>query len=457
MKKFDICVIGAGAGGLSVASGAAQLGMNVCLIEKDEMGGDCLNRGCVPSKALLHAAKENETYLMANRHVHESITKIAPHDSQERFEGLGCTVIREPVHFVSKHEIETASGQKIRAKYFVIAAGSRAFIPNIKGLDKDKILTNENIFRLEGRPDHLCIIGGGPVGVEMAQAHVKLGCAVTLITHGTILPKDDTQCVEIIRNQLIKDGIALHENVQITSVKHGRKYHDLKIKGGETVKATHILVATGRAPNIDTLHLSAAKVKFDDGGIKVNKHLRTNRKNIFALGDIIKDGPKFTHACAYQAGILIRNICFRMEAKVNYSSLPWVTYTSPELAHVGLTETQARNKYRSKNIRVLEKSLVGNDRAVTDKIHQGLIRIIGKQDGTILGASIVAPQAGEMIAPWCLAISKNMKMKDMASIILPYPTLSEIHKTIAGEWYKDQLFSKKTRFLVRLLQKLPRF
>lgn len=455
MLQVDICVIGAGSGGLSVASGAAQLGMSVALIEKGEMGGDCLNRGCVPSKALLAMAKKGTTFRQAHNHVKDSISAIAPHDSQERFENMGCHVIRQAVHFIDANTVETADGKKIRARYFVIAAGSRPFMPEIKGLKADKVLTNETIFNLEKKPDHLVIIGGGPIGVEMAQAHIKLGCQVTLITRGEILPKDDPDCVEVVRRQLTKDGVTLHENTDIDSMTFG-KMPTIKI-AKNTIIASHILIATGRQANVDTLNLGVAKIKYDNKGIKVNKRLRTNRSHIYAIGDINKDGPQFTHAAGYQAGIVIGNICFRMRAKVDYKTLPWVTYTSPELAHVGMTQNQAEKTYGKRKIRSVSKQFASNDRAVTEGINTGFIKVIAKRNGKILGVSIVGEQAGDMLPLWLLAMQKDMKIKDIAGLILPYPTLSEVHKAITSEWYRDTLFSDRTRFIVRILQKLPSF
>ncbi len=453
--KADICVIGAGSGGLSVAAGAVQLGLSVVLIERGEMGGDCLNRGCVPSKSLLAMAKKGMTFHQAHQHVQQAITTIAPHDSVERFEKMGCTVVRQPARFIDRNTLECGDGQTIRARYIVIAAGSRPHIPDIKGLDADKVLTNETLFTLSEKPKHLAIIGGGPMGVEMAQAHTKMGCRVTLVTCGEILPRDDRDCVDSVRKALQADGVTIHENTVVYKAIFG-KTPSLKTSAG-IIEATHILVATGRTPNVDTLNLNAANIKYDGGGIIVNKRLQTNHSHIYALGDIIKDGPQFTHAAGYQAGIIIRNICFRLPAKTDYTSLPWVTYTSPELAHVGMTETEAERRFSRHKIRVLTKNIADNDRAVTEGIDNRMIKIVGKTNGTILGVSIVGDHAGEMLPLWILALQKTMTMKDIAGLILPYPTLSEIHKSVASEWYKDALFSDKTRFLVRWLQKLPSF
>lgn len=452
----DICIIGAGSGGLSVAAGAAQLGMSVTLIEKSDMGGDCLNTGCVPSKALLAMGKRETSFADAHAHVQNVIKAIEPHDSQERFEGLGCRVIRSHARFIDKHRVETDDGYRIKAKFIVIATGSRAFIPPIKGLDKNRVLTNENIFTLDDKPEHLIIIGGGPIGVEMAQAHVNLGCKVSLIDMGSIMPKDDPECVDIVREKLKSDGVNLYEKTSISSITHGDDVHIVHTAAGD-IQGSHILMATGRVPNVEGLELERTDIAYEKRGITVNSRLQTNHRHIYAIGDV-NGGPQFTHIAGYQAGIVIRNICFRLPAKVNYTALPWVTYTSPEVANVGMTYQDACNKHGKDNLRIVRYELPSNDRAVAEQTKVGLIKVIGlKKSGKILGTSIVGDNAGEMLPIWVLAIQKGMKMSDIAGLILPYPTLGESHKFVAGSWYKEQLFSDKTKNIIRWLQKLPIF
>jgi pyruvate/2-oxoglutarate dehydrogenase complex dihydrolipoamide dehydrogenase (E3) component len=451
----DICIIGAGSGGLSVAAGAAQLGMNVTLIEKSDMGGDCLNTGCVPSKALLAMGKKQASFAEAHKHVKRVIAQIEPHDSQERFEGLGCNVIRAHAKIIDKNHVETADGYKIKTKFIVITTGSTAFVPQIKGLEHDKILTNENIFDLTKKPSHLIVIGGGPIGVEMAQAHANLGCKVTLIDMASIMPKDDSELVDIVRQSLVKQGIIIMEDTAIKSITHGDKSHTVHTDNGD-IDGSHILVATGRRSNVNGLGLADAGIEFNGQGISVNARLQTNYKNVFAIGDV-NGGPQFTHIAGYQAGIIIRNICFRMPAKVDYKALPWVTYTSPELAHVGMTLTDAKAKYGDDKIRIITQEIAKNDRAIAEGGQGGLIKVIGRTNGQILGVSIVTNGAGDMLPLWSLAIQKNMKMSDIAGLILPYPTIMESHKGIAGAWYKDQLFSEKTRKIIKWLQRLPIF
>ncbi len=470
---YDVCVIGAGSGGLSVAAVTSQLGLKTALIEKGKMGGDCLNTGCVPSKALLEAAKAAQNFQTAGTfgiapqepairfeavkdHVNEVIKTIEPHDSQERFEALGVTVIRDTARFVSGDMVQ-AGNRTIKAHKFVIAAGARAAIPPISGLDKDKIFTNENIFDLRERPEHLVIIGGGPIGIEMAQAHRRLGSQVTVIDMATILPNDDPQLVAIIRRQLEKEGITLHENTSIRTVEHGDgtvRLHADDNNNSVRVDGSHLLVATGRQPNTETLALDLAGVAYGKKGIIVDERLRTSNKHIYAIGDIA-GGPQFTHVAGYHAGIVIRNMAFKIPAKVDYSALPWVTYTEPELANVGLTEKMALDKYGSAAIRTLSLPLSKNDRAQTAHGTDGLIKVTAKKNGEILGVAIAAPHAGELIGLWGLAIAKGHKLKDITGLILPYPTLGEIGKSVAGEWYKPALFSDKTRRLVSILKKLP--
>ncbi|MGH6914811.1 MAG: dihydrolipoyl dehydrogenase family protein, partial [Geminicoccales bacterium] len=353
--EADLCVIGAGSAGLSVAAGASQMGARTVLVEAGKMGGDCLNYGCVPSKAMLVAGHRAHMIRHAGRfgvnghepgidfgrvhdHVHEVIASIEPLDSQERFEGLGVTVLRAHASFRAPDEIE-AGDVRVRARRFVIATGSIPVVPPIVGLDQVPFDTNETIFDHRAAPPHLIVIGGGPIGCELAQAHRRLGSAVTILDMGPILPKDDPELTGVVRAQLEADGIVIHERVQVQAVERagngvavacGADGQPLRIEG------SNLLVAAGRAPQVAGLNLERAGVAFDRRGIKVDRRLRTTNKKIFAIGDVI-GGLQFTHVGNYQAGIVIRNALFRLPAKVDDRALPWVTYTDPELAHVGLT------------------------------------------------------------------------------------------------------------------------
>jgi pyruvate/2-oxoglutarate dehydrogenase complex dihydrolipoamide dehydrogenase (E3) component len=466
----DICIIGAGSGGLSVAAGAAQMGASVVLIEKHLMGGDCLNTGCVPSKALLaaaHAAEEVRgsarfgmngheptiDFAKVHAHVHGVIAAIAPHDSVERFEGLGVTVIRGAAHFTGREEVE-AAGQRIRARRFVVATGSAAAVPPVPGLGEVPYLTNETVFGLTERPGHLLVLGGGPIGVEMAQAFRRLGAAVTLVERAAILPKDEPEAVAILRTVLLREGIALHEGAEVLGARRAANGVELELRGGDgpvVLSGTHLLVAAGRRPNTAGLGLEAAGIEATPRGITVDARLRSSNRRVFAIGDVA-GGPQFTHIAGYHAGIVIRNALFGLPAKVDYAALPWVTYADPELAHVGLTEAAARDA--GHDVSSLMQPLSGNDRAQAEGATEGLAKVVLSPRGRILGATIVAPRAGEMIGMWGLAIQRRLKIGAIASSLAPYPTMSEISKRAAGSFYTSTLFGPRTRRLVGLVQRL---
>jgi pyruvate/2-oxoglutarate dehydrogenase complex dihydrolipoamide dehydrogenase (E3) component len=462
--KTDICVIGAGSGGLSVAAGAAQMGASTVLIERGAMGGDCLNYGCVPSKSMIAAGRAADTIRHAGRfgvnghepeidfasvydHIHGVISAIAPNDSVERFEGLGVKVIRAGARFTGPDTVE-ADGTTIKARRFVLATGSRAAHPSIPGLDDVPFLTNETIFERKSAPEHLIVIGGGPIGMEMAQAHRRLGADVTVLQKGAILPKDDPDLVTVIRNRLTAEGVDLRENVGIARIeRHGNGIAAV-LSDATRIEGSDLLVAAGRQASVDGLGLEAAGIEFSPKGVKTDDCLRTTNRRVFAVGDVA-GGPQFTHIAGYHAGIVIRNILFRLPAKVDYSALPWVTYTDPELAHVGLTEAQAREAH--KDVTVLTWEFEENDRAQAERDTEGKVKVLTLPNGRILGASIVGPHAGELIQVWCLAISQKLKIGAIASMIAPYPTLGEAGKRAAGAFYTPKLFNGRTRGLVRFL------
>ena len=472
VRNVDICVIGAGSGGLSVAAGAVQMGASVALFERGKMGGDCLNYGCVPSKALLaagHAAAHyghtsqfgvaggsaDVDFAAVNDHVHGVIAGIAPHDSVERFEDLGVEVYQEGARFAGPREVIGENGTKVRARRFVIATGSSPAVPPIPGLDAVDYLTNETVFNLRERPEHLIVVGGGPIGLEMSQAHRQLGAKVTVLEAMQIMGPDDRDLVAVVRARLEGEGIAIHEGAKVVSV--------AAADGGVTVSCehdgksfavtgSHILVAAGRAPNLSSLNLDAAGIVHDKRGIEVDARLRTTNKRVFAVGDVAGK-YQFTHIAGYHAGVVIRNILFRLPAKLNYDAVPWVTYTDPELANVGMTEKDAREAYGD-DVRVLTAEFAENDRARTERRTDGFVKAVVGRKGRILGAGIVGPHAGEIIQPWILAISQKMKIGAMAQMIAPYPTLGEINKRAAGTYYTPSLFSDRTRKIVRLLAKL---
>jgi pyruvate/2-oxoglutarate dehydrogenase complex dihydrolipoamide dehydrogenase (E3) component len=465
--KADICVIGAGSGGLSVAAGAARMGADVVLIEKGAMGGDCLNTGCVPSKALIAAAAHAQAIREAgefglqasepltdwegvHRHVHEVMAAIAPNDSQARFEGLGVRVIRAAAAFVDKGTVQ-AGAQRIRARYFVIAIGSSPFVPPLAGLNRIPYFTNETLFEHQEPIGHLAVIGGGPIGMEMAQAFRRLGARVTVFEANRLLPKDDPTLTRIVIDRMAEEDVAFYEGVEELRVAEENGailVSGMHSDGPVRVKATHLLVATGRRANVEGLNLQAAGVNYSPRGIDVDARLRSSNRRIYAVGDVA--GPyQFTHMASYQAGIVLRNILFRWPVRVDYRAVPWVTYTDPELAHVGLSEAEARRQ--GKRVRVESMSLTDNDRAWAERRTEGRIKVVTDHRGRILGATIVGLHAGELIQPWGLAITRGIRIGGIASLIAPYPTMSEINKRVAGSYFTDMLFSDRVRRLVRLL------
>lgn len=469
--KADIAIIGGGSGGLSVAAGAAQMGAKTVLIEKGAMGGDCLNTGCVPSKSLIaaaHAARAVRTsgrfgvnghepeidFSKVNSHVHDVIAGIAPHDSVERFEGLGVEVIQATAEFVGPREL-VAGDTRIKARRIVIATGSSPFVPPIPGVEDVSYLTNETIFTLTDRPDHLIVVGGGPIGIEMAQAHRRLGSRVTVVEFGSIMGKDDPEAVDVVRQRLVEEGVDLREGSQVESlVREGNGVSVLVSTDGksERIDGSHVLIAAGRRPNVGSLNLEAAGIEYDQRGIKVDDRLRTSNRKVFAIGDVA-GGLQFTHMAGYHAGIVIRNALFHLPAKSENRAVPWVTYTDPELAHVGLSEAAA--KEQGIEATVVRFNFDENDRARAERETEGFVKAVIGKKGVVLGATIVGLHAGELILPWVLAVQKGLKAGDLASVIAPYPTLSEVTKRAAGSYFTPKLFSDRTRKVVGLMQRLP--
>ena len=465
--SVDLCIIGGGSAGLSVAAGAAQMGVSVILVESHKMGGDCLNYGCVPSKALLAASKKAQAFKTQNlmgidgqlndidfpavmQHVKEVIATIEPHDSQERFEGFGVNVIRGSGTFQSKNQFAVGD-QVIKARRFIIATGSSAFVPPIQGLDEIDYLINETIFELQELPAHLLVIGGGPIGCELAQAFKRLGAEVSIFEMTSIMPKDDPEAVGLLRQKLSDEGITLYESAKVVGFENAGKGAKVtfEVNGqAQSLEGSHVLVATGRKPNVDGLGLETAGVDYDRRGITVDKGLRSSNRKIYAAGDVA-GSYQFTHIAGYHAGVIVRSALFRLPAKVDYKAIPWVTYTSPEITNVGLTESECREQ--GLDYQVLRADFAGNDRAVADRDTTGFLKVLVTSKGEILGASMVGTNAGELIQPWGLAISNKLKISAFTSMISPYPTRSEINKRVAGSFYTPKLFSERTKKIVRFL------
>ncbi|MFM7345143.1 MAG: dihydrolipoyl dehydrogenase family protein, partial [Tagaea sp.] len=431
------------------------------------MGGDCLNYGCVPSKAFIAAAHAAHAVRHASRfgvnvpggfvvdyeqvraHVKGTIAAIAPHDSQARFEGLGVTVIRARAKFVGPRTVE-ADGKRYEARKWAIATGSRAAIPPIPGLAELAPLTNETVFELAQPPAHLVVIGGGPIGCELAQAHARLGTRVTLLEAApAILLKEDPEAAGCVRDALLRDGVVLREGVKIARAEAPAT---LVLDSGERIEASHILVAAGRKPNIGELGLEAAGVAFDAKGITVDARLRSTNKDVLALGDCA-GGLQFTHVAGWHAGIAIRNLCFKIPAKAIPRAIPRVTFTDPEIAHVGMTEADA--KAAGIEFRLARWALHENDRAQAEGETHGMAKIVADRKGRVIGATLVAPGAGEMIGAWTIAVEKSLSLAAMAGSVVAYPTMAEIGKRAAGASFAAKLFAPRTRKLVRFLFRLP--
>ncbi|MCB1479186.1 MAG: FAD-dependent oxidoreductase [Tepidamorphaceae bacterium] len=466
--KTDICVIGGGSGGLSVAAAAAAFGVPVVLVEKGKMGGDCLNYGCVPSKALIAAGKRAHAmrtaakfgstnarprvnYEAVHDHVHGVIAAIAPNDSVERFTGMGVRVIKAAARFINRNTVE-AGNVTIRARRFVIATGSSPMVPPIPGLDKVRFLTNETFFDLKERPEHLMIIGGGPIGMELAQASRRLGSEVTVLEAFQPLGKDDPELARIVLDRVAEEGVEVRGGAKVAGVRRVKAGIELTIEteaGEEKIVGSHLLVAAGRKANVEGLGLDEAGIKHDKRGIKVSKGLKTSNRRVYAIGDVT-GGLQFTHVANYHAGLVIRNALFRLPVKVETAHIPWATYTDPELAHVGMSEVDAREK--KKHIHVLRWPYAENDRAQAERETSGFIKVVTDAKGRILGATIAGAHAGELIQMWGFAILNKMKIGAMTSFVSPYPTLTEIGKRAAINYYKPSLSNPWLQRAIRFVR-----
>jgi pyruvate/2-oxoglutarate dehydrogenase complex dihydrolipoamide dehydrogenase (E3) component len=463
----DLAIIGAGSGGLSVAAGAAQLGLKVVLFEKGEMGGDCLNYGCVPSKALIaaadaaHAAAHSGPmgvsasgvsvdFAAVMARVHRVIAEIAPIDSQERFESLGVRVVREAARFRDRRVIESDS-VRVTARKVVIATGSRAAIPPIPGLDGIPYLTNESIFELKARPDHLIVLGGGPIGVELGQAFRRLGAEVTLIEAEAILGRDDPAAAAVVIEQLRADGLTLLPGHRAVRVEAGPTVIVSGPDGERRIEGSHLLVALGRKASLDSLNLEAAGVVFDRAGVKTDRSLRTSNRRVFAIGDAAGRG-QFTHLAGAHAGLFVRKALFAAPINADALVVPRVTYSNPELAAVGLTEAQAREAHGD-DVRVLVQPFADNDRAQAEGDIRGFAKLIASRRGKVLGVTLVGAHAGDHLPLWVLTMTAGLKLSQLTGMIAPYPTRGEINKRLAGQWFTGALFSPATRRLVSVLKR----
>jgi pyruvate/2-oxoglutarate dehydrogenase complex dihydrolipoamide dehydrogenase (E3) component len=439
------------------------------LIERGLMGGDCLNVGCVPSKALIAAGERarairdagrfglergepRTNYARVREHVQGVVAAIAPNDSAERFAALGVQVLRSDARFTDRRTI-VAGDATIRARRFVLATGSRPAVPPIPGLGDVSYLTNETVFELTRRPERLLVIGGGPIGVELAQAHRRLGAEVSVIEAGRLLPREDPEIAAIVEQRLAAEGIDIRPGAAVTAVEARGDGIAVLLEGGDAVEGSHLVIATGRSPTLDGLGLEAAGIAADRTGIIVRRNLRTTNRRVYAIGDSAGGAGaafRWTHSANHQAGLVIRSALFRLPINIDAAPMPRVTFTDPELAVVGLSEEEARAA--RKRFRILRWPFVENDRAQAERTTEGLVKAVVTPRGHILGCAIVGPHAGELIAPWALAIHNGLKVQDIAETVFAYPTLSEATKRAAIEFIKPSAESAWVRRLIRIMR-----
>ena len=473
-NEHDLVIIGGGVGGLVTASVAGQLGLDVVLIERDNaLGGDCLHHGCVPSKTLIrsasiaHAARQARDFGINAKvgptdlgavtdRVRAVIERIQHHDDPERFRGYGIDVLFGEAQFRDPHTV-SVKGRSIRGRRFVIATGSRPAIPPIAGLDSVPYLTNETVFDQRALPGRLAVIGGGPIGCELAQAFARLGSTVTLIEAGAeLLPQDDPVLTRQLREHLVAEGMEIRLNTVVVAARPEDEQAVLALQadsGTDAVEARfdRVLVAAGRQPNTDGINPEAAGLERDrDGALIVDQRLRTSRRHIYAVGDCTGPFP-FTHMAEYQAGIIVSNAIFRWPRRADYRAVPWVTYTDPELAHVGMTRKAADEA--GIDHQLITFPLAEVDRAIAEGATTGELRLLVRK-GRIIGASLLAPHAGEIIHELALAIAEKVPLRRLAGLVHAYPTLAQISKRAAGSYYAPQLFSSRTRRVVKWIHRL---
>lgn len=455
---YNLVVIGAGTAGLVSAAGAAMLGARVALVEARLMGGDCLNYGCVPSKALIraaraaHAAREAAEFGVlpssgplidfteVMRRVRRVRAHISEHDSAERFKGFGVDVFFGQARFISPSAVEV-DGRRLEFSKAIIATGARPAELTVPGLREIGFLTNETVFSLTRLPQRLIIVGSGPIGCELGQAFRRLGSEVTILSSGDrLLPKDDFDAGCVLREQFEQEGIQICFGARLVGA--GRSLTGKTIvfdrgRGQESVTADEILVAAGRKPNVEGLNLEAAGIQYDNKGVVVDDRLRTSNRRVYAAGDIAS-AYQFTHAAEAMARIALQNALFFGRKRISDLMIPWVTYTDPEVAHVGLTEAHLRNMHGRAKTFTLQ--FADNDRALTEGDTVGFARVaVDSRSGRILGATIVSRHAGEMIGELVLAVQKRMKLSELSSVIHPYPTQSEVIKRLGDEFMRSRL------------------
>ena len=468
--EFDIVVIGGGSGGLVVAAGGSTLGAKVALVEKHKLGGDCLWYGCVPSKTLIKSARIAFEMRNAQRwalapsepqpnlarvmeRVREVIAGIEPFDSPERFRGLGVDVIFGEGRFTSPDAFEV-NGRRLTAKTFVIATGSRPAVPPIPGIDTVPYLTNETVFDLREPVPSLIVIGSGPIGCELAQAFRRLGSDITVVDIApATLPREDPDLAAVVHQQLVTEGIRFHFDTTIANVAGGAGAITATLRGKagteHVVMASHLLLAAGRRVNTEGLGLEAAGIALDKGRIVADEKLRTTNPNVYVVGDVA-GGYQFTHVAEHHAGIVLRQAIFKLWWAKPSKVIPWCTFTDPELARVGLSETEAKqNNIAHKVYRFPFDEI---DRARAEGETQGFAKIVTDPKGKLLGAAIVGPHAGELIAEYGLALTKGMNAKDISGVVHTYPTLASISRRVADQRMKEGLTPTAKTWIKRIFR-----
>jgi pyruvate/2-oxoglutarate dehydrogenase complex dihydrolipoamide dehydrogenase (E3) component len=466
----DICVIGAGPAGLSVAAGTAAFGVPVVLIEKASTAGGNLRSGALPSKALFAAAGRARAIARAGRfgvaaegadadfarmraHVGDVVAAVAPNNSSARLTALGVRMIEGEARFTAKDAVAVGD-IAVKARRFVIATGASSALPEIEGLAQTPYLTPETVFETETLPAHLVVLGAGSIGLELGQAFRRLGSAVTVIDDQEPLSREDRECAAVVVAQLEREGIVIRGETTVARVSHaGGKIQVIlrDASGEETIEASHLLVATGRSPNIGALDLDRAGIKHSPAGIRVNRGLRTSNRRVYAIGEAV-NAPPYAHVAGYHAGLVVRNALFRLPARTDPDAVPRVVFTAPQIAQVGMTERQLRE--RRKPFRVLRWPYAENDGAQAECETVGHIKVMTARNGRILGAAIVGAQAGELINVWTLAIGQGVNIRALAGLVVPYPTLSEIGKRAAASFLAPRLTSSLLRRIMAFLRKL---
>ncbi|WP_298914551.1 FAD-dependent oxidoreductase [uncultured Algimonas sp.] len=462
VHTVDLCVIGAGSAGLSVAYGASHLGRSVVLFEREDMGGDCLNTGCVPSKALIKAAKvahgrrHGSEYGIApsepgidfeavKAHIQGVIDQIAPVDSVERYTGFGVTVIKEDARFADDRTI-VSDGHEVRAKRIVVAAGSRAAIVPIPGLDTVDYLTNESIFQVDRLPDHLMIVGSGPIGLELGQSFRRLGSEVTIIDIAEPLARNDPDHAKGLIERLKAEGVAFRAPARTERISQASGGTiTVEFENGDPITGSHLLMAAGRAPNVEGLDLEKGGVAYDRHGIGTDDALRTSNRRVYAAGDIAAGKGGLTHAAGFHASALIKNLYFLppglggLFAKATTDRMPAVIYTQPELGTIGASHRDAA--------RTLHFAFDENDRAIAERDTDGGVKLYLDAKGKLIGASVLGSHAGEIINTISLAMAGDLKLSQIAGMISPYPTRTEAVKRAASSYFTDAVFGPKAKAL----------